>query len=58
MAKQPKPAFGVVAIDLEVLATLRKASADRKNQDRKPNTQKAIVAEALSAWFKKNGYAD
>jgi hypothetical protein len=35
---------------------LRQAAMDRKTKRIRPCTQQGIIDEALTAWFKKNGY--
>ena len=42
---------------LEVTTALLRASVERRIQGVAPSTQRDIIAEALSAWLKKNGYS-
>lgn len=41
-----------------LLKGLLKASMERKLNQEKPNTQQAIIAEALGDWLKKEGFSD
>lgn len=45
-----------VRIEPEISTALLRASMDRKIQRLDPFTQRDIVAEALAAWLKMNGY--
>jgi hypothetical protein len=44
-------------IDPKITTALLRASVERRIQGEAPATQRDIIAEALSAWLKKNGYA-
>ena len=43
-------------IDPQITTALLRASVERRIQGVAPSTQRDIIAEALSAWLKKNGY--
>lgn len=51
---------GLVQLGFRVRAAippaLRQAAMDRKTKRLRPCTQQGIIDEALTAWFKKNGY--
>ena len=44
-------------IDPQITTALLRASVERRIQGVAPSTQRDIIAEALSAWLKKNGYS-
>jgi hypothetical protein len=43
-------------IDPQITTALLRASVERRIEGVEPSTQRDIIAEALSAWLKKNGY--
>ena len=63
VAIAPEPAPGSlkvsnlsVRIDSRISAALLRAMTDRRIEGIAPSTQQDIVAEAMVAWLKKNGY--
>ena len=63
VAIAPEPARGSlkvsnlsVRIDSRIAAALLRAMTDRRIEGIAPSTQQDIVAEAMVAWLKKNGY--
>ena len=61
IAPQPSPGSLKVSnlsvrIDSRIAAALLRAMTDRRIEGIAPSTQQDIVAEAMVAWLKKNGY--